>query len=439
MKLPLFPKLSAWAGLALVTLGVAPAGAQSARPADFIVAVVNSEPITNNEVRIQANQFLAQMAQARQPRPPNDEVARLALERLINERAQVQVGKDSGIRVDNQAVDQAELAIAQRNGVDVPTLHRRLAADGVGLSQFRESLRDQIVLQRVREREVEARVRVTDLEVAQYLRDQQSGPPAAAELALGHILVAVPEGASAEQVAALQTKAQGILTRVRAGGDFAALARELSDAGDRGNGGNMGLRPAERYPSLFVEATRDLPVGGVAELKKSDAGFHILKLLDKGAAGGIAASVPQTRARHILLRSSPQLNETQARAKLVDVRSRVVNGQADFAALARDISQDGSAPEGGDLGWAVPGQFVPEFEQVMNALAPGQISEPFVSRFGMHLIQVTERRVAKLSQREIEEVARGQLREKKAEEQFLVWAQEVRGRAYVEMREAPRL
>ncbi|NDP38707.1 MAG: molecular chaperone SurA [Rhodoferax sp.] len=409
--------------------------------ADYIVAVVNSEPITNNEVRAALQRVQQQLAQ--QGRPPVDSkvLARQVLERLINEKAQLQLARDSGITADETAIDQAEQNIAQQNQLTVPELRRRLAQEGGVLSQFRNQLRDQIQLTRLREREVEPRARVSDREVDQFLREQASSSPAAQEINLAQILVSVPDAATPVQVAALQARAQRALARARAGEDFAALVREFSDASDGAslaNGGELGLRTADRYPPLFLDATQNLAVGEISALVRSGAGFHILKVLEKKSAGLPAMTVTQSRVRHILLRVSPQLNESAARDKLNEFKKSIAAGKADFAALARDHSQDGSAAQGGDLGWANPGMFVPEFEAVMNNLAPGQISEPLVSRFGVHLIQLLERRNATLSPQEQREAARAMLREKKLDEAYASWAQDVRGRAYVELREPPQ-
>jgi peptidyl-prolyl cis-trans isomerase SurA len=407
--------------------------------ADYIVAVVNSEPITNNEVRREVQRISQQLTQQRRPLPDVKEITRQVLDNLINQKAQVQVARETGVRVDDAAIDLAEQNIARQNQIDVTELHRRLAQDGVVLSQFREQLRDQLSIVRLRERDVDARVRVSDLEVDQYLREQQNtSDPALQEINLAQILVAVPDSATPAQIAALQARAQRALERVRAGEDFAALVKEYSDASDTANGGQLGLRTFNRYPPLFLEATQNLAVGGVSAIVRSGAGFHILKLIEKKSAPLPAMTVVQTRARHILLRVSPQLSEAAARAKLAEFKSRLAAGQADFAILARDNSQDGSAAQGGDLGWASPGMFVPEFENVMNQLAPGQVSDPLVSRFGVHLIQLMERRNTTLSPREQNEAIRAILREKKLEEAYITWVQDLRGRAYVEMREAPQ-
>ena len=410
------------------------------RPADFIVAVVNSEPITNYHVNVEVRRILQQYAQQRRPQPDLRELSREVLERLINDRAQLQLARDTGIKVDEPSVDQAEQMVARQNQMTVPELRRRIELEGLDLRQFRDQLRDQLMLTRLREREVDPRVRVSDLEVEQYLQEQlaTSSDPTKQLINMAQILVAVPENASEAQVTAQQDKAQKALARARAGEDFATLVREFSDAKDKSNGGQLGLRSADRYPTLFLEATQSLAVGGVSGLVRSGAGFHILQLIERRAAGLPPMTVTQSRARHILLVPSAQLSEAAARDKLLDFRKRIQSGQADFAILARENSQDGSAAQGGDLGWANPGQFVPEFEEAMNRLAPGQISEPLISRFGVHLIQLLERRNSTLGEREQREMIRNMLREKKFAEVYAAWAQDVRGRAYVELREAPQ-
>jgi peptidyl-prolyl cis-trans isomerase SurA len=440
--------------LALLGAAVLPAAAQGLRTtpqinfrapdnlprtADFIVAVVNSEPVTNNEVRSRLIRFEQQAQQQGAQLPPRPELARQVLERLINEKAQVQLARESGIKIDDALVDQAEANLARQNQMDVNELRRRLRSEGADPAQMREELRSQLMLQRLRERELEARARVTELDIDQFLRDQQAGNDLASmELNLAHVLVAVPENATEAQIAPLRAKAQDILNRARAGEDFGRLAGSLSDAPDRSQGGTIGLRTADRYPQLFVDAVRTLPAGGVSEIVRSPAGFHVIKVLEKRQAGMPGATVTQSRARHILLRPTAQLTETQARQRLAEFKQRLQAGRADFAQLAAEHSQDASARNGGDLGWASPGMFVPEFEEVLNALAPGQIADPVITRFGVHLVQLMERRQAQLSAREQREVVRNLVREKKLDEAYAVWAQEVRGRAFVEYREPPQ-
>jgi len=409
----------------------------AARPADFIVAVVNSEPITNNELRARVLRTEQQINQQGVTMPPRDTLKRQVLEQLIQEKIQVQMAQESGIKIDDEAVQAAEQNVARQNQVSVTDLQKRLAQDGIPLTQFHDELRTQLMQARLRERELEARVKVTEADIDQFLRDQRGGAEhAPQEINLAQVLIAVPEQATDAQVAALQTRATRVLQRAQSGEDFSALVQEFSDApkGDQ-LGGQMGLRSADRYPQLFVDATQNLRVGDVSAIVRSGAGFHVLKLIERAEAG---LTVTQSHARHILLRPSPQLPESAALSRLAEMRQRLLTGKADFATLAREFSQDGSAAQGGDLGWAGPGQFVPEFEEAMDHLAVNEISPPLVSRFGVHLIQVLERRQAQLSTKEQRELARNLVREKKQEEAFLTWTQDLRARAYVELRDAPQ-
>lgn len=438
--------------LAVASQGLRPSGnlgeSRAARPsvetgqrtADAIAVVVNSEPITRNELRarlVRAEQRLARDGAAL---PSRQALESEVLESLIAEKAQLQVANETGVKVDEAAVDQAELTVARQNLVDLAELRHRLVRDGVSVSQFRENLRNQLLLERVREREVVSRVRVSELEIDQFISEKQGKTDAAnLEINLAYVLIAVPENADQTRIGALQARADQVAARARAGEDFSSLVREFSDAPDRTrNGGQIGLRSGDRYPSLFIEATQQLGVGGIAGPVRSDAGFHVLKVVEKRQAGLPGATVTQSHVRHILLRPDAQLSDAAARERLAGFKRQITSGSAGFADLARSFSQDGSANEGGDLGWASPGQFVPEFELAMNALAPGQISEPLVSRFGVHLIQLVERREATLTQKEQREIVRNLVREKKLEAAFTTWAQDVRGRAYVEFRDPPQ-
>lgn len=413
------------------------AHAQSAQPVDYIVAVVNSDPITHNELQRAVQRVVRDLTQQRATVPPTEELRKRVLERLINERAQLQVARESGIRIDEAQVDQAEQAIARQNQIDVAELRRRVASDGIDAKQFRNQLRDQITLSRLHEREVQGRLRIPEADIDAFLTEQQGDSAQAQEVNLAHLLISVSEKASAEQQAQLQQQAHKALARARAGEDFAALVLELSSA-DRSNGGQLGLRRADRYPPAFIAATQTLAVGAVSELVRSGAGFHILKVVERRTPPATTGrSMAQTRARHILLRASEQLTQAQAVARIADFKKRIESGGATFADLAREHSQDGSAAQGGDLGWAAPGMFVPEFEEPMNRLADGQISAPVVSRFGVHLIQVMERRRVEQSEREVREAVRAQLRESRYDAAFATWAQEIRNNAFVELREPP--
>jgi peptidyl-prolyl cis-trans isomerase SurA len=410
------------------------------RSANFIVAVVNSEPITNSEVQA-VRQRLAREFNGRGTTPPaSAQLTRQALDMLIIEKAQLQQAEEQGIKVDDDQVDQAEANVAANNQIDRETLHRRLTQEGISVDAFRKQLRNQLILSRLREREVESRIRISEQDIDRFLESQgnegQSTPP---ELNIAMILLPVPENASASETKDIEDKARELARRARSGEDFAQLAKVHSQAFDKGaKGGEMGLRSAERYPELFVEAIRSLAPQGISEPVRSGAGFHILKLLERRQAAA-NMTVVQTRARHILLRPSAQLSRDQAVARLQGVRQQILSGKASFSRVAQEISQDGSADQGGDLGWAVQGQFVPEFEQVMNRLQPGQISDPLVSRFGVHILEVTERRKVAVPEKEQREMARAALREKRFDESHERWLEDLRGRAYVEMREAPEI
>lgn len=423
----------------LNTLRGVPA-AQTARTVDYIVALVNSEPVTNNEVRARLLRVEQQLTQQGAAMPARDELARQVMEQLVIERVQLQQAAESGLRVDEATLARAEQAIASQNQLGVEEFRRRVAAEGVDINFLRNELRNQILLQQLREREVDSRVRVSENEIDDFVREQKnSGDLNSLELNLSHILVLVPETANAEQVQALEARARRAAERARKGEDFAALAREYSDAPERVNGGQFGMRPASRLPDIFVSATRDLRAGDIAGPLRSPAGFHLLKLVEKRQGGLPDVNVTQTLARHILLRPGPQLSQSEAIARLTQYREQITAGTVTFEAMARQHSQDGSASAGGDLGWASPGQFVPEFEEAMNGLRPGDVSSPVVSRFGVHLIQVQQRRQMTLGDREQRDIVRGLVREKKAATALEDWVQDLRSRAYVEYREAPQL
>lgn len=415
-----------------------PVYAQKSAQADYIVAVVNSEPITNADVRAAMARVAAQFRAQKQPLPPEQELRQGVIERMINDRAQLQAAVEAGVRVDDSAIDQAEENIAAQSQVSVAELRRRIAKDGGDPKEFRTQLREQLMLTRLREREVDARVKVSDQDIDKYLAEEQAKnlDPLTQDINIAQILIAVPENASAADLDALSSQANKALERARGSEDFAALVKELS-AADKSNGGQLGLRRGDRYPPLFMNATLGVPVGGVANIVRSPAGFHILKVIDRRSALAVPKTVVQSHARHILLRTSADLSQAAALARLKEYRERIIAGKSDFQTLAREFSQDGSAAQGGDLGWANPGMFVPEFDEVLNRLREGEIAQPMVSRFGVHLIQLLERRRTELNQREMRESARALLRESKLDEAYASWAKDIRERAFVEMREPP--
>lgn len=433
MKLHL---LATVATLAALLVGAPIHGlAQSSQSGDFIVALVNSEPITNAELQAQIKQVIEQRAQQRLPLPPAAELRDMMLERLINERAQLQLARDLGLRADAAAIDQAEANVAAQNQMDVAQFRQSLAQRGISQITFRDQIRDQLLLSRLHEREVEARVRVTDAEVEAALAARQAAnaDPMAQEINLANLLVALPENPTPAQVVLAQAQAQQLQARIRAGEKFEALVKELSSA-DRSNGGQLGLRRADRYPALFVNATQSLAVGQVSEPVRSGAGFHLLLVVERRVTSP-AQTVQQTRARHILLSVTPQLSQAQATAKLSELRARILDGATSFEAAARELSQDGSAAQGGDLGWANPGMFVPEFEAVMERLKEREISQPLVSRFGVHLLQVMERRSVELTPAQLRERMRAELRAQRIDSAYVAWERDVRSRAFIEIRE----
>lgn len=429
---------AAAAALALSLALPAPAQVRPAvRNGDYIVAVINQEAVTAGEVERRIEQAQAQARQRPDVRLPAEAVLRQqALDGLIEERVIITHARDSGAKVDDADLDRAVQSVALQNQLSLDQLRERLRADGVDFGRFRTNLRDQLMVERIREREVYQRIRITDLEVDRLVDQQRAAAQADAELNIAQILVTVPEGASAAERQLRKARAEQALDRLRRGEAFAVVAQELSEDGNREKGGEIGLRPSSRLPDLFVDAVRPLAAGELAPaLVSSGAGYHVLKLLER--RDGAALRVAQTRARHILLRTSPQLTTEAASSRLADLLRQIQAGARSFEDVARQSSDDGSAANGGDLGWAGSGQFVPEFEEAMSKLPVGGISPPVVSRFGVHLIQVQERREVALETKQLREQARNMLREQKFEEAYLEWAKDLRARAYVEMREPP--
>jgi peptidyl-prolyl cis-trans isomerase SurA len=404
---------------------------------DYIVAVVNTELVTAAEVEQRIERMRAAMAGRGGQRPPvTDQLRQQALDSLIEERVLLTFARESGLRVDDAEVDRAVQSVAAQNRLTIDQLREQLRAEGMDFARFRSSLRDQILFERLREREVGARTRVQEADVEKFLAERSALGARSSELNIAQILVTVPEGASPEVVAERRARAEAALARVRGGEDFAIVARDVSEDANRARGGEMGLRPAARLPESFVQQVSDLRAGEVSPtLLRSGAGFHVLKLLERKDTSGVR--VTQTRARHILLRPSAQLSEDVAKQRLADMRAQIERGTASFENLARQFSEDGSAAQGGDLGWVNPGAFVPEFEAAMNRLTVGGLSQPVVSRFGVHLIEVVDRREAVLDAKQLREQARAALREQKFEEAYAEWLKELRARAYVEMRDPP--
>jgi peptidyl-prolyl cis-trans isomerase SurA len=407
------------------------------RPGDYIAAVVNQELVTAFEVNKRILQAREEAQRNKQPLPPANELSKQALESLIEERAVLSHARDAGVRVDDTEIDRAVGVIASQNKLTMAQLRERLALDGLDLPRLRATLKDQLMIERVRESEVARRIRITDTEVEDFIEQTVGKATGEVRYNIAQILVRLPDGASEAQIAERRARAEALFARVRGGEDFGGLARSVSDDDTRATGGELGLRDADRIPDAFLEVVRPLKSGELApSIVRTGAGFHILKLVERSESS--AFQITQTKARHILLRPSDQLNENAVRARLADFRRQIEAGTRRFEDLAREHSLDGSAQAGGDLGWASPGQFVPEFEEAMNKLPLGGISQPVASRFGFHLIQVVERRQSALDRKQLRDQARQALREKKFDEAYSEWLREVRGRAYVELREPPR-
>ena len=412
-------------------LAVSPAQAAEPIEADHIVAVVNSEVITRHELDSRLAAALSQLRKQGTPLPPQAQLERQMLERLIMEHVQLQYARETGLNPDDNQLDQAIGRIAANNGMPLAQFRQALEADGIAFAKFREEIRNEMTMVRLREREVDSKLIISEGEIDNYLANQ-AATGGNEEYQLAHILLRAPESASPEQLQKLRQRAEEALQRARAGENFAELSAAYSDAPDALQGGSLGWRQRDRLPSLYAEAIGSLQQGQVSELLRSSAGFHILKLVEK-RGGNQPASVQQTRARHILVRINEVVSEAEARRKLEIVRERIVNG-VDFAEQARLYSQDGSAAKGGDLGWLNPGDTVPEFERAMDGLKIDELSAIVQSPFGMHLIQVTERRERDVSAERQRAVARQALRERKLDEAYQDWLRQLRDRAYVENR-----
>lgn len=434
---PVVLALAALAGAAAAPAVLAQTRASATRSGDFIVAIVNQELVTASEVEARLARIRADAARSNAQLPPPEELRRQVIDVLIDERVQLTHARENGNRVDEAELDRAVANVAVQNQVTLDQLRERLRREGIDYARFRANVRDQMMTERLREREVMSRIRVSDADIDAYLAERQAKAGAAAEYNIAQILVTVPEGAGLAEAQQRRARVDAALARVKAGESFEAVAREVSEDGNRAQGGVIGMRSAERLPDVFVEVVKSLQPGEVAPTPlRTGAGFHILKLVDKREAN--AFTIQQTRARHILLRVSAQLPQEAAARRLAGFRQQIESGQRTFEQLARENSEDGSAAQGGELGWAGPGMFVPEFEEAMNALPINGISAPVVSRFGVHLIQVVERRSATLDAKQQREQARNVLRELKFDDAYTEWIRDLRARAYVEMREAPQ-
>ena len=420
-------------GLAAASLALPLHAAPRVVEVDRIVAVVNSEVITALQLQARIAQAKRQLQRQGVELPPDEVLERQLLERLIVERAQVQLAQESGMRVDDATLGRAIERIADNNKLSPDQLRAALEQDGVSWDRFRDEIRTEILLTRLREREVDSRIVVTEAEIDNFIAnnpDAFSGQ----EFEVAHILLRTPEGASPEQIEAVARRAEQVMARLRSGEDFARVAAEVSDAPDGLSGGSLGWRPLDRLPALFADAVRRMQPGETSPVMRSAAGLHIVRLVEvRGGGADAVQQLEQTRARHILIKTSEVLSDAEAEARLLALRERVLNG-ADFGELAKASSADLSAAKGGDLGWLNPGDTVPEFERAMNALQAGEVSEPVRSPFGWHLIQVIERRIQDVTDERKRNAARQALRQRKGEQSYEDWLRQLRDSTYVDYR-----
>lgn len=430
--------------LALGGVGVAnQAQAQAQRSGDpvlvnKIVVVVNDDVITSQEVEERMQNIVRRLQAQGTALPKEEDLRKQLLERMIVDRAQLQLAKENGFKVDDVLLDRSMQRLAEQNKLSLQEFRNQIERDGTSYASFREEVREDILIQRIREREVDSKIQVSELEVDNYLAAEEQAPKVKQELNLAQILVRIPENAAPEVIAKQLAKAEDIQKKLQSGEDFAKLSATFSDAPEALKGGDIGWREQDKLPRIFVDAINRIKVGEVSEIVRSANGFHLVKLngrrdLPKGADA--PAAPQQTNVSHILIKVNQVVSAAEAKAKLEDIRKKILDKTATFEDMAKQFSNDLSAAKGGELGWIFPGDTVPEFEQAMNKLQIGQISEPVQSPFGFHLIKVTERKSDELSPERKRVAARQALRERKSEEELQSWIRELRDRAYVEFRD----
>ena len=406
----------------------------AATPIDAVRVVVNDDVITRLELAQRMQTVVQQLQKQGTQLPERGILEKQVLERMIMEKLQLQFAKENGVRVDDAQMESALQRIAQQNKFDsLAAFRSKLEKDGIDFARFREEIRGEILSVRLREREVDSKLFISDSDIEVYLDTQAKQGNRGEQLQLAHILIVVPEQATAENLRVLQRRAEEALQKLRGGAPFAQIAAGYSDAGDALQGGQIGWRPSNELPSLFADALAALQPGQLSDILRSPSGFHILKLLDR-RNNDAPVFITQTHARHILIKTSELVSESEARDRLQEIK-RSIDAGADFAEQARLHSEDGSAAQGGELGWISPGETVPEFENAMNALKEKQISGLVKSGFGWHLIQVLERRNADVSEQQKKQQARNAIRAYKSDEAYQDWLRQLRDRAFIDYRE----
>ena len=401
-------------------------------PVDRVIAIVNDEAVTQYELDDARRLVQQQLKQQKVQSPPADVLDKQVLERLITQRALLQQAKEDGVKIDDTQVERAIQRIATENKLSTEDFRKVLARENIPYAKYRDDIRNEMLVQRLREREVDSKVQVSDSEVDQYLATLKAQNAGETEYRLAHILVTVPEQASADQIENRRQRAEEALRSIRSGADFAQIAAAYSDATDALQGGSLGWRSGARLPTIFADTVREQKVGTVSGVLRSAAGFHIVKLLEKRNHDD-ATLIDQTHARHILVRVNELTSEAEAKAKIERMKDRLDSG-ANFAELAKLNSEDASASKGGDLGWLSAGDTVPEFDEAMKKLQPNQVSPPVRTSFGWHLIEVLERRKQDVTVDRARSEAQTAIRQRKADEAFQDWVRQVRDKAFVEIR-----
>jgi peptidyl-prolyl cis-trans isomerase SurA len=403
-------------------------------PVNGIAIVVNDEVITKQELQERAQMIEQRLKAQGVALPPHAELQKQIIERLIVEKAQLQLARDLGLRVDDTMLDRAIARIAEQNKMSMQTFRNQVEKEGLSYVQFREGVREDILMQRLLEREVDGKVQVSELEVDNYLSAQKESKQKNQEIEIAQILIRVPENATPDALTKLQARAENILQQVKAGGDFSQLAVTYSDSTEGLKGGSLGWRDEARYPQLFIDAIDKLNVGDTTGLLRSANGFHILKLTGKRNNDQPVGGIQQAHVRHILIKVTPTITKEQAKQKLLELKLRIQNDGASFEDLAKQFSSDGTATKGGDLGWLHPGD-VPELDPIISSLKDGQISEPVETPFGLHLIQLVGRKTDDVSPERQRLLARQTIRARKLDEATLDWMRQLRDQAYVEIRD----
>jgi len=397
-----------------------------------VVAVVNDDVITRNELDDRIREVVRQLHTQNTPLPAEDVLQKQILERMITDMLQRQYARENGVRVDDTQLNLAIARIGQQNNFpSLDAFRAKLEADGVDYMKFREEIRSEIISTRLRKREVESKLIISEREVDDYLANKARIGSEGEEFHLAHILVVVPEQASAAKIQAARERAEQALSKLNGGADFAQVAASISDAKDALKGGDLGWHSGDTIPPLFMNVLQNMKPGQVSAVLRSSSGFHILKLLEKRSANAPVV-ITQTHARHILIKTSEIMPEAEAKKRIMEIKQRIEAG-ADFAEQAKRYSQDGSAQQGGDLGWLSPGETVPEFEEEMNKLKPGQMGV-VQSQFGWHLIQVLARRDTDVSEQQKRQQARIAIGTFKSDELFQDWLRQLRDRAFIEYR-----